>query len=115
MVRKCGFFDCSNPEGENTGRCQSCADRLLNTCSACRRSASSELEVNLKDSLLKAKYNYEAATIVRNKLPADLQTKLGQLSPQLKLTSSEQEFISKAEKFLANFLAEKGGKEEHVD
>ena len=115
MVKKCGFLDCNNPEGENNGRCQSCADRLLSTCSACRQSATPEKEVNLNPSLFNQKYGYKGATIVRNKLPAVLQTKLDQLLPQLKLTSSEQGFISEVEKFLANFLAAKGGKQEHIN
>ena len=114
MVKKCGFFDCSNPEGENAGRCQSCTDRLLDTCSACRQSGSSKGEITFNPSLLKEKYSYEAAVIVRTKLPVSLQTKLDQLLPSLKLTTDEQKFIAKLEKLLAEFLTEIGVKQDHI-
>ncbi|CFW93011.1 protein of unknown function [endosymbiont DhMRE of Dentiscutata heterogama] len=55
------------------------------------------------------------ATITRNKLPARFQTELNQLLPQLKWSVSEQELIAKVEKLIADFLAKKGGKQDHID
>ena len=116
MARKCGFFDCNN-QVEKGDSCQSCKDRKENKiCSACRQSEPQEFEVLIfHPSLIKKKYLYKAATIIRDKLPIQLQTEFDQLLPQLKLTVSEQELITEAEKFISDFLAEKGGKQDHID
>ena len=116
MTRKCGFFDCNNQVEKGTS-CQSCENRKeQKICSACRQPEPQEFKVlTFHPSLVKKKYLYKGATIIRDKLPVQLQTEFDQLLPQLKLTVSEQEFITKIEKFLSDFLVEKGGKQDHID
>ncbi|CAJ0855868.1 17294_t:CDS:2 [Entrophospora sp. SA101] len=99
----------SNPIAEKKTSCQSCEERKeQNICSACRQPEPEESEVlNFHLSFVRKKYLYEAATIMRDKLPVQIQTEFDQLLPQLKLSASEQELITKVEKFLSDFLAEK--------
>ncbi|CAH1756441.1 3912_t:CDS:2 [Entrophospora sp. SA101] len=106
-------YDKSTPENkkktEKKTSCQSCEERKeQNICSACRQPEPEESEVlNFHLSFVRKKYLYEAATIMRDKLPVQIQTEFDQLLPQLKLSASEQELITKVEKFLSDFLAEK--------
>ncbi|CAG8754943.1 7575_t:CDS:2, partial [Ambispora leptoticha] len=97
--------------------CQSCEERKERyICSACRQTEPQEDKtLEFYPSLMKKKYLYRGATIIRDKLPVQFRTEFDQLLPQLKLNANEQELITKAEKFLADFLAEKGGKQDHID
>jgi|SRR6185437_2346133 len=114
MTRKCGFFDCSNPATKK-GYCQGCEERKEQfICAACQQPQEAG-KLEFHPSLVKKKYLYQTATVVRNKLPSQLQSEFDQLLPQLKLSSSEQELITKAEKLISDFLASKGGKQDHID
>ena len=119
MVRKCGFFDCTNPATEKDSSCQVCNTRKeQKICSACRQPEKQAQNYEIlkhKPSLVRKRYPHQMATVIRDKLPASLQTKLDQLLLSLKLTASEQELIVKLEKFLAEFLAKRGGKQDHID
>jgi hypothetical protein len=115
MARKCGFFDCSNPATKR-GYCQSCKKRKEQfICAACRQTKETAKNLEFRPSLVKQKYLYQMAATVQGKLPSQLQTEFDQLLPQLKLSTREQELITKSEKLISDFLVQKGGKKHHID
>jgi len=118
MVRKCGFFDCNN-QVEKDNSCQSCKERKEDlVCSACRQKPEAISKLEVQGSLLIKKYLYEMVVASRNQIPIQyhqLKTEFDKLLPQIKLSAEEKKLIQEMEKFISELLAEKGGKQDHID
>src|SRR5438045_4100242 len=115
MARKCGFMDCNNPTEKKKSFCQNCKERKeQNICSACRQPEPQPgKELNFQNSFFMFENMYNAAEKIRDKVPVQFQSEIDQLLPQLKLSAAEEELLDKMKKLVLDFLAEKGGQQDH--
>jgi len=96
--------------------CQNCDNREeYKVCSACRQPEPKEGEflVNHENFFLN-KLLYLFAKKIRDKAPAQFQSEIDQLLPNLKLSAAEEKLLDKAWKTALDFVTEKGGKQDNI-